>query len=139
MTNYRCEKCNQTFQHPAKRLEYDNEKDIMVMHPHTEYQVCPYCLSKNYSETVEAQPEKVYVYDLTSGPQTELNKLLAEGYIVVARYSKQYHLEKLKQQNTANGPHQKEAEEVYRKLEAENLQKEAQRLREELKGFMDVP
>ena len=62
---------------------------------------CPVegCGSLSLSEVVE-EPVKeavsnVYVYELTSGSQTELDKLLASGYKIVNRYSKQYHLEKV--------------------------------------------
>jgi hypothetical protein len=68
-----------------------------------EYKVCPYCASRDIEEvtpepTVPTVEEigNVYVYDLTSGPQKELDQLLADGYKIVNRYSKQYHLEKPK-------------------------------------------
>lgn len=63
--------------------------------------VCPFCESKEYSEFVEPAEdvESVHIYDLTTGPQTELNSLLAQGYKIVNRYSKQYHLEKPKTKN----------------------------------------
>ena len=63
-----------------------------------EYHVCPFCMSLNLKEYVEPTTEvqNVYIYDLTSGAQTKLDELLAEGYVIVNRYAKAYHLEKPK-------------------------------------------
>jgi hypothetical protein len=70
-----------------------------------ERSVCPFCKSPTYKEYVEPQPEaeevgNVYIYELTTGPQTELNKLLADGYKIVNRYAKSYALEKPKAKPT---------------------------------------
>jgi hypothetical protein len=63
-----------------------------------ESSVCPFCQSKTFTEYVEPveveQVENVYVYELGSGPQTVLDGLLAQGYRIVNRYAKAYHLEK---------------------------------------------
>jgi hypothetical protein len=63
-----------------------------------ETDVCPFCQSKTFTEYVEPveveQVENVYVYELGSGPQTVLDGLLAQGYRIVNRYAKAYHLEK---------------------------------------------
>ena len=98
MTNYQCNACGRTFNHPAKqtlRLPSNSigERDFL------ETYVCPFCNSKEYKEYTDPQPEvsNVHIYDLTSGPQTALDALLAQGYVIVNRYSKQYHLEKPKQ------------------------------------------
>ena len=65
-----------------------------------EVMICPICDENNekFSEFIEVADtvESVYIYELTSGPQTELNKLLADGYTIVNRYAKAYHLEKPK-------------------------------------------
>lgn len=67
-----------------------------------EKSVCPFCQSLEYAEYTEPelQVEAVYVYDLTTGPQTELAGLLAQGYTIKNRYAKQYILEKLKEEKT---------------------------------------
>lgn len=69
-----------------------------------EYKACPECAFEyNYKieEFVEPLPvpiqeaiSNVYIHDLTSGAQTALDALLAQGYRIVNRFSKQYHLEK---------------------------------------------
>lgn len=67
-----------------------------------EVQCCPFCLKDTsipnvcYTELAEENVANVYVYDLTTGPQTQLDQLLADGFKIVNRYSKQYHLEKPK-------------------------------------------
>ena len=63
--------------------------------------VCPFCKSKEYTEFVDPVPApeeiaNVYIYELSSGPQTVLDGLLAQGYKIVNRYAKAYHLEKPK-------------------------------------------
>jgi hypothetical protein len=107
MMNYQCEKCKKVFIHPAKHVHFLEPKDIAVDEDTTikagdtvETDVCPFCFSKDFSECADNQDvSNVYVYDLTSGPQTELDGLLALGYRIVNRYSKQYHLEKPKEAN----------------------------------------
>lgn len=105
-------KSNHIFSHLANRTEYDFNQipyimaqNIKFIHPgdsvvvaKTEIPVCPICGNLEYSEYTETveDVESVYIYDLTSGPQTELNGLLAQGYKILNRYSKQYHLEKPK-------------------------------------------
>lgn len=89
-----CNDCGKKFLYAAKQVTITNTDSI-------EKHVCPYCLNLNITEApiVEAEKEQieaVYVYDLKSGMQTELNELLAQGFEIVARYSKQYHLEKPK-------------------------------------------
>jgi hypothetical protein len=93
VTTYVCGK-NHTFIHPAKQTEYTYKDGAVDCH--IEYQVCPICKSALLREVEEPQPTEVYIYDLTSGPQTELNGLLAQGYVVKSVYAKQYHLWKPK-------------------------------------------
>ncbi|MGA3289481.1 MAG: hypothetical protein ABSD42_04490 [Candidatus Bathyarchaeia archaeon] len=111
---YQCEKCQKTFIHTAKETQLltnvtviskpngkENESRI-IQDTTLEFSVCPYCQSKDFTEYIEPAPvqevvSNVYIYDLTSGPQTELDRLLALGYRIVNRYSKQYHLEKPKE------------------------------------------
>jgi hypothetical protein len=103
--------CGKQFQTLAKIVMYDYtgnlEKEFVhptdhLMISQTEYYCCPHCGSQDFDEA-PAEPVKqeeicnVYIYELTTGAQTELDKLLASGYKVVNRYSKQYHLEKPKQ------------------------------------------
>jgi hypothetical protein len=61
---------------------------------------CPYCKEANFNITEYTEPTQdvsnVYIFDLTSGPQTALDDLLAQGYKIVNRYAKAYHLEKCK-------------------------------------------
>ena len=102
---FKCEECGKTFIYAAKVTHFlepkeiqKNEDTTLTVGDWVEASVCPFCQSLNfteYIESVEAQPvEAVYVYDLTSGMQEGLNKLLAEGFEIIARYSKQYMLEK---------------------------------------------
>lgn len=87
-----------------KNLPEDEEIPILPEDSVDEvWHTCPYCGSldlEEYTPEPEQKPteeiESVYIYDLTSGAQTELDKLLADGYKIVNRYSKQYHLEKPK-------------------------------------------
>ena len=69
------------------------------------FKVCPDCGNRNIVEYTEPASEvaNVYIYDLGSGPQTELDGLLAQGYVIQNRYSKQYHLEKPKEVAKAKG------------------------------------
>lgn len=100
MTNYKCKK-GHIFSHLSKlttRLPTDSlgERDFL------ETYVCPFCQTKEFEEVKEADPavQNVYIYELGTGPQTALDALLADGYVIVNRYSKQYHLEKPKPQET---------------------------------------
>jgi hypothetical protein len=71
-----------------------------------EVHCCPFCQSLNFDEipTIEKQVEAVYVHDLTAtGPQTDLDGLLAQGYVIVGRYAKQYILEKAKSEEKGEG------------------------------------
>ena len=84
-----------------KRFIYASIKVEMLESSTLETHVCPYCQSIDLTEAPleTVQPvsvEAVYVHDLTTGNQEALNKLLAEGYVIVNRYAKQYHLEKPK-------------------------------------------
>jgi len=99
------------FLHPAKRtshlLHWETHKHEFGDTPDTrpvevESSVCPECQSIHYTESPEIEPQvqNVYIYDLTSGAQTELDGLLAQGYKITAKYAKQYHLEKLKETKT---------------------------------------
>ena len=105
--------CNFTFTHPAKHIENTSKQivkgketttfDYLPSYPAettniTETYVCPNCNKINFTEAVEdaSAVESVYIYELTSGPQTELNGLLAQGYVIVNRYAKAHHLEKPK-------------------------------------------
>ena len=108
---YTCENKHE-FLHPAKKTVFTppvfqlNQSTDATLKPVTsetiEISVCPQCQSIHYTESPELEPQvqNVYIYDLTSGPQTELDGLLAQGYRIVARYSKTYTLEKLKEAKT---------------------------------------
>jgi hypothetical protein len=96
---YQClnENCKKTFMTPAKKTETLTENITQ------ETSVCPHYQSVNYEEAqlqplAQPQIESVYIYDLTSGKQEALDKLLSEGYVIVNRFSKQYHLEKPKKE-----------------------------------------
>ena len=72
---------------------------LMIADRKLETHVCPFCLKKDFDELLpEAKPEQrvvaVWVHDLTTKEQTDLNGLLQQGYEVVGRYAKQYILEK---------------------------------------------
>lgn len=88
-----------------------------------EKHVCPECRTHNYSEYVESQSniESVYVHELSTGKQTELDMLLADGYKIVNRYSKQYHLEKPKAE-----PVQKDLDQIIKDGIADAKAKEVQ-------------
>ena len=107
-----CNECQKTFSHSAKltqTIPLTNDKmkarfaehDELPICDSVEIYVCPYCYSIDIAEAapqpIEApQVEAVYIYDLTTGNQEKLNELLANGFLIVNRYSKQYHLEKPK-------------------------------------------
>jgi len=129
MTTYQCEK-GHLFVHPTKIRTYlkasDNPKIMvagnLIVADQTDFReetICPECHTLKYKEYVEPQPEieAVYVHDLVSGDQTALTEMLAKGWVIVARYAKQYHLEKPKVA-VAEAPLPKEAVEAYQKLEA---------------------
>jgi hypothetical protein len=96
------------FHYPAKQIRtlrsgyaQDSSKEEMkesFFDRTIEKSVCPECNSIHFTEYVEPsnKVQNVYVYDLTSGPQTTLDALLAQDYDIVARYAKAYHLEKKK-------------------------------------------
>jgi len=111
------------FHHPAKLTENTfkeplviqdlNLADVKVMGPAVpvsviERSVCPFCDSREYSEYIEStetkQVENVFIYELTTGPQLGLDKLLAEGYEIVGRSVKLYQLEKCKPKAEATQP-----------------------------------
>jgi hypothetical protein len=98
---YVCEN-NHHFMHPAKQvLSIDDRRTILmgnlgVQGDYTETSVCPFCLSKTFTEEKEADVANVLVVELTTGPQIAIDKALSEGYKVVGRYAKQYILEKPK-------------------------------------------
>lgn len=103
---YQCTKCLKQFIHPAKDImqvgsleEYEKLKrgEVATNHKY-ETMVCPFCFNKEYAEapTVTEDIESVYIYDLNSGPQTALDALLAQGYVIVNRYAKTYALERPK-------------------------------------------
>ena len=110
-SNLTCNGCKRTFIYPAKetktlpmvKITYpfgcstdektETHEPIII-----EKSVCPFCYEPDIAVQEEPlQQEKignVYVYELTTGPQTELDKLLADGYVPMNRTSKQYVLEK---------------------------------------------
>ena len=105
MTNYQCGTCGKYFIHPAIATDYNSvtsngipDSNFKIPSSTLEVHVCPFCRSKEYIEVAEPEPEveNVYIYDLTSGPQTELDGLLAQGYVIKNRYAKSYALEKPK-------------------------------------------
>jgi hypothetical protein len=96
----------------AKKTHFLEPKDIQVDEDTTfkagdtvETHCCPFCQSLNFDEipTIEKQVEAVYVHELTTGPQTALDGLLAQGYVIVGRYAKQYILEKAKSEEKGEG------------------------------------
>jgi hypothetical protein len=93
MTKYKCDKGHEfLFPETAHVGLSENEW--------TEFTICPDCddYNRNISEVPDSAQAigNVYVYELTTGAQTELDKLLADGYLIVNRYAKAYHLEKPK-------------------------------------------
>jgi hypothetical protein len=92
MQRFLCDK-NHKFTYPAKQTSINEDS-----YESLEVSVCPFCQSKTFDEYQEpvANVESVYIYELTSGPQLGLDKLLADGYVIVNRYAKTYSLEKLK-------------------------------------------
>ena len=105
-----CGGCQKTFIYPAKLSKWEPSKTVNVgdedttsqVSDCTELSVCPFCKSPDIIVQEETAKQEtvanVYIYELTSGAQTELDGLLARGYRIVNRYSKQYHLEKLKEE-----------------------------------------
>lgn len=113
--------CKRTFLYTAKLTTMPNDQDML------EQQVCPYCNSVDFQEEpviiqqiVQPQVESVYIYDLSTGKQEALDKLLSEGYMIVNRFSKQYHLEKPKSEKKAEvevpAPEMAAAEAAYAKI-----------------------
>ena len=110
---YQCLNCEKLFVYPAKSsipVSMNISEDDAIANvvrtgkfvAQQEMHLCPYCGSLDIEEYVlpsepVAEVANVYIYDLTSGAQTELDGLLAQGYRIVNRYSKQYHLEKPKE------------------------------------------
>ena len=98
-SQFKCDK-GHLFIHPAKATELHPADINGKIRADTvmESSVCPYCFSLDLELVEEQEPpvENVYIYDLTSGPQTQLDGLLAQGYKIKNRYAKQYHLEKCK-------------------------------------------
>ena len=110
---YQCDTCHKNFLHPAKQTEitgrariYKSEEEMATRSAPTEddslqleYNVCPFCQTRSYSEFVEpaipdAKVSAVLVVDLVSGENLAINKALADGYEIVSRYAKAYTLEK---------------------------------------------
>ena len=106
MMKYQCDR-GHLFLHIAKQVHFLEAKEINIdedtntkVMDTIEASCCPFCFSKFISE-IEAEPvvgnvESVYIYELTTGPQTALDALLAQGYVITNRYAKAYHLEKPK-------------------------------------------
>jgi hypothetical protein len=99
---YQClnNECKKTFVHTAKQIR----SGLAVGETTLESYVCPFCQSKEYTEFIEPvtvtppkQVSNVFIYELTTtGAQPNLDAMLADGYEIVNRFSKQYHLEKPK-------------------------------------------
>ena len=99
-SNLKCLICGQAFLYPATLTETKENGDVL------ESKVCPFCRSiKIDLQEPEVpidvvQPTNVYVYDLKTGANPELDTLLSQGYQIVGRYAKQYNLEKFPQTET---------------------------------------
>jgi len=117
---YKCAACGRTFSHPAKQtiekpvMQFKYSSNCLEPNNYTtsalpveqqskitlEVYVCPFCESNNF--VVQEEPivtedvEGVYVADLVSGANPEIDKLLASGWIIKGRFAKQYTLEKPK-------------------------------------------
>lgn len=123
---YQCAMCKAVFLHPAKLVITNPTTDKNVIDVF-EVSTCPHCKSIEYTEAppAESQVESVYIYELTTGSQTELNGLLAQGYVIVNRYAKVYHLEKDVSKGSFKNPDpddnkvfMEQAEAAYKKLGA---------------------
>lgn len=122
--------CGKLFVYAATANEWKETTSVSL-----EKHVYPYCQSLTFSEYTEqpeaqAPVEAVYVYDLTTGMQDGLNKLLAEGFEIVNRFSKQYHLEKKLRE---------EPKPDLTKASFSELEAELNRRREEVKDVMEHP
>jgi hypothetical protein len=106
--------CQKHFNHPAKVMEHRNKETIK--HPdmtkelnpiegdfvETEFTLCPFCRSVEYTEFVEPIVEEEVTNVLTIefgnvGAQLAIDRALADGYKIVGRYAKSYTLEKCKE------------------------------------------
>jgi hypothetical protein len=103
MAKYQCLKNSKhVFIHPAKTttpVESEEGGHLSVGSSFVETYVCPFCKSLEFTEYIEPEVgvESVSIYEMkNTGIQTELNKLLAEGYIIKERYAGKYFLEKPK-------------------------------------------
>lgn len=93
------DKCKKQFRYPGKKVEsqYNEAKRLEIM---IEIPVCPHCQSPFFLEAekpekVEIQPESVFVFQLgVHGEQKKITELISEGYVIIARYAKNYILEK---------------------------------------------
>jgi hypothetical protein len=98
--------CNEKFHHAAKQVlnqfttlkATDDMPTQAVLAESVERYVCPFCKELTFTEFVEPtdieQPINVLVIDLTTGPQLQIDRALADGYKIVNRYAKSYVLEK---------------------------------------------
>jgi len=95
------------------------------MYDAVESQVCPFCKSLEFAVAEEPQAvaeeiAHVYVADLHSGENSEIDALLAKGWKIVSRFAKSYTLELPKRQEP-----QDEIPEAEQKLNSELLTDEA--------------
>jgi len=107
---FKCDK-GHIFHYPAKRTVFNHfydEGKQPLLEDQIEDSICPFCKSMTFAEYVEPaetkQVENVFIYELTTGPQLGLDKLLAEGYEIVGRSVKLYQLEKCKPKAEATHP-----------------------------------
>lgn len=93
-----CNNCGKHFVFAAKQITSKEAFSTSGISEVLENYVCPFCLSIDIDVGKEEskQVEAVYIYELTVGNQEKLNALLADGFQIVNRFSKQYHLEKPK-------------------------------------------
>lgn len=110
-SHLQCQSCSKIFIYAAKLIEPQKPKMNTPEHTYStiETYVCPFCQSPNIAEQepeapVQEQPSNVFVYDLKSGANPELDLLLQDGWKIVSRYAKQYMLEKFPESGDLRKP-----------------------------------
>jgi hypothetical protein len=76
------------FIHPAKETIPTPVIRAIGPNPIIERYICPYCYSHKYTETKEPEPLQLSVLTHEEVPHADVNKYLAQGYVIVERYAK---------------------------------------------------
>jgi len=98
---YQCQSCKKQFTHPAKQVKSSDAENhtlaiaagtVFSVIDYTEFHVCPFCNSLEFSEYIEPQ------YEISSVKSVDLaavDECLKQGYVVRELYAKTATLVKL--------------------------------------------